>query len=167
MTDRMQESHAAPIDLPLALFGIGLGADVLGRIVGSPALRKMGRYVLPAAAAAAAFATAGGFGDSRLAHSRGPAVRSRRPRAGTLPMATAAAALAAWRWRRNRASVPYLALGLAAIGAIARSTNGTSRRLEHTVGPEGANGPVVPREPPSAQVAAAVRTEAADKLRGL
>ena len=166
MTDRMQESHAAPIDLPLALFGIGLGADVLGRIVGSPALRKMARYAVPAAATAAAFATAGGFGNSGLAGGRGPAVKSRRPRS-TLPMATAAAALAAWRWRRTRASVPYLALGLAAIGAIARSGNGTSRRLERTVGTEGADGPVVPREPPSAQVAAAVRTEAADKLRGL
>jgi hypothetical protein len=82
-------------------------------------------------------------------------------------MATAAAALAAWRWRRTRASVPYLALGLAAIGAIARGANGASRRLEATGGLEGADAPVVPREPPSAQVAAAVRTEAADKLRGL
>ncbi len=166
MTDRTQETHAAPIDLPLTLFGIGLGVDVLGRIVGSAKLQQMARYVMPAAAAAAAFAAAGGFADTRATPERGSAIRSRRPRFSTVPMASAAAALAVWRWRRGRASVPYLALGLAAIGAVARSGNG-ARRFEHATSSEGGEGVVGPREVATAQGAAALRTEAADRLRGL
>jgi uncharacterized membrane protein len=166
MTDRTQETHAAPIDLPLALFGIGLGVDVLGRIVGSAKLQQMARYVMPAAAAAAAFAAAGGFGDTRPALERGPAARSRRPGISTVSMAGAAAALAAWRWRRGRPSVPYLALGLAAIGAVARSGNG-ARRFEHASSSEGRESVVGQREMATAQGATALRTEAADRLRGL
>ncbi len=166
MTDRTLETHTAPINLPLTLFGIGLGADVLGRIVGSAKLQQVARYVMPAAAAAAAFAAAGGFGDTHAAPERGLAVRSRRPGFSTVPMASAAAVLAAWRWRRGRPSVPYLALGLAAIGAVARSGNG-ARRFEHASSSEGGEGPAGPREMATAQGAAAVRTEAADRLRGL
>jgi uncharacterized membrane protein len=167
MTDRTQETHAAPIDLPLTLFGIGLGADVLGRIVGSAKLQAMARYIMPAAATAAALAAAGGLVDTQDTPDSGPARDADGAGFSTFAMAGAAAALAAWRWRRERASVPYLALGLAAIGAVASNGRGAARRLERDADPERAESPKAPRETATAHVAAALRTEAADRLRGL
>ena len=166
MTDRLEEAHAAPIDLPLALFGVGLGADVLGRIVGSDKLQAIARYLMPAAATAAAFTVASDFLGTQLSSTGAAANESRQRRLSTLPMASAAAALATWRWRQRTASAPYLALGLAAIGAIARSGDG-AHRFQRDAGSAAGERPAIPREPPTAQVAAAVRTEAADRLRGL
>ncbi len=168
MTDRTQETYVAPIDLPLTLFGIGLGADVVGRIVGSAKLQAMARYIMPAAATAAAFAAASGLADTQGTSAGGRPSRVSGAGFSTFPMASAAAALAAWRWRRGGASVPYLALGLAVIGVVASDGSDAARRSERDGDPERAETPKAPREPAPAHVAAAaLRTEAADRLRGL
>jgi hypothetical protein len=168
MTDRLQDAHSAPIDVPLTLFGIAIGADVLGRIVGSKRLHGMARYLMPAAATAAALAAASDGGGKPVAPESGrPLVRPRRP-FETLPMASAAAALAVWRWRRETPNAAYLALGLAAIRAgTGRRPNARLFVRDGGAASLGVERPAATLENATPQVVAAVRTEAADRLRGL
>lgn len=169
MAARLQ--HGRTIDVPLTLLKIAIGADVLGRIVGSPRLQATARYLMPAAAVAGALSATDGLGGPETPglKRRTRALRARR-RAAALSVAGAATALASWRWRRPAPSAAYLTVGLLAIGAVTGSRDlGPSHYQRHRRRPEEeSQRPSPPREiSPLQQVAAAVRTEAGDKLRGL
>jgi hypothetical protein len=169
MAARLQDGRT--IDVSLTLFKIAIGADVLGRIVGSPKLQATARYLMPAAAVAGALTATDGLGGPETPglKRRARAGRARR-RAAALSVASAATALASWRWRRSTPSAAYLAVGLLAIGAMASARDSVPpHHHRHRRRPDEESQRPTPARAisPLQQVAAAVRTQAGDKLRGL
>lgn len=158
----------APV--PLRLFELAIGADLLGRVTGSTKLQATARCLMPVVAVTAAASSLPA--PEAASHGRAEGVRRRAgavaPRTTALSLVGAAALLASWRWRRPRASAAYLALGIAAIAFMAAGTHDGEDppRLRATHAPD-APGPIIERESSSPRVAAAVRTEAGDRLRGL
>lgn len=170
MAVQLHDPRPAVAPLPLRLFELAIGADLLGRVTGSAKLQTTGRCLMPVVAVTAAASTLSAPEPATQLAAEGVRRRSRAVASPTaaLSLVGAAALLASWRWRRPRASGAYLALGIAAIGLMAAvAHDGDDRPHLRARRAADAPGPIVEREPSSPRVAAAVRTEAGDRLRGL
>lgn len=170
MAVQLHDARPAVAPVPLRLFELAIGADLLGRMTGSTRLQATARCLMPvvAVAAAASSLPAPEVAAHGRAEGEGRRTRAIAPRTTPLALVGAAAVLASWRWRRPRASAAYLALGIAAIGLVAAAPHdGDGRPPVHPTRELETPGPVIEREPSSPRVAAAVRTEAGDRLRGL
>jgi uncharacterized membrane protein len=142
MAVRLHEVHPAIVHFPLAFLPLAIGADLLGRLTGSKALRETGRRMMPLAAVSAAVSAATGLVAQEEVEAEGRArdvlVTHRNLNLG---MVGAASALAAWRWRRREPSASYLALGLAGLGAVTYSAYlGSKMVYEYGVGVDAAQG---------------------------
>jgi uncharacterized membrane protein len=138
----LQEMHPALVHFPIALLPLSLGADALGRITGDYALLEMGRRTMPLAAAGAVTAAAFGLIAQEAVHAEGQAhdllVTHRTLNAGLVGITTA---MAVNRVRRHRPSLGYLAVGLAALGAMGYSAYvGGRMSCEHGLGVKPAGG---------------------------
>jgi uncharacterized membrane protein len=171
MAVQLYDARPAVAPVPLRLFELAIGTDLLGRVTGSTKLQATARCLMPVVALTAAASSLPA--PEAASHGRADGARRRAgavaPRTTALSLVGAAAVLASWRWRRPRASAAYLALGIVAIGLMASAAHDGEDppRLRATHGPEAPSGPIIEREPSSPGVAAAVRTEAGDRLRGL
>lgn len=138
----LQEIHPATVHFPIALLPLSLGADALGRLTGDYALMEMGRRTMPLAAAGAVTAAAFGLIAQQAVHAEGQAhdllVTHRTLNAGLVGVT---AALAARRLRSSKPGIGYLAVGLAALGAMGYSAYlGGRMAYEHGVGVKPAGG---------------------------
>jgi uncharacterized membrane protein len=138
----LQEMHPAMVHFPIALLPLSLGADALGRITGDYALLEMGRRTMPLAAASAVTAAAFGLIAQEAVHAEGQAhdllVTHRTLNAGLVGIT---AAMAVNRVRRHRPGLGYLAIGLAALGAMGYSAYvGGRMSYEHGLGVKPAGG---------------------------
>lgn len=126
----------------MAFLPLSLGADALGRLTGDYALLEMGRRTMPLAAAGAATAAVFGLIAQEAVHAEGQAhdllVTHRTRNAGLVGVT---AALAARRLRSTRPGLGYLAVGLAALGAMGYSAYVGGRiAYEHGLGVKPAGG---------------------------
>ena len=142
MSIGLQEMHPAMVHFPIALLPLSLGADVLGRLTGDYALLEMGRRTMPLAAAGAVTAAAFGLIAQQAVHAEGQAhdllVTHRTLNAGLVGITLG---MAAKRMRSSRPSLGYLAVGLAALGAMGYSAYlGGRMSYEHGVGVKPAGG---------------------------
>lgn len=138
----LQEMHPAMVHFPIAFLPLSLGADALGRLTGDYALLEMGRRTMPLAAASAVTAAAFGLVAQQAVHAEGQAhdllVTHRTLNAGLVGVT---AAMAARRLRTHRPSLGYLAVGLAALGAMGYSAYvGGRMTYAHGVGVKPAGG---------------------------
>lgn len=138
----LQEMHPAMVHFPIAFLPLSLGADALGRLTGDYALLEMGRRTMPLAAAGAATAAVFGLIAQEAVHAEGQAhdllVTHRTLNAGLVGLT---AALAVKRLRSHRPGLGYLAVGLAALGAMSYSAYlGGRMAYEHGVGVKPAGG---------------------------
>lgn len=138
----LQEMHPAMVHFPIAFLPLSLGADALGRITGDYALLEMGRRTMPLAAAGAINAAAFGLIAQQAVHAEGQAhdllVTHRTLNAALVGVTTA---MAFARVRRHRPGLGYLAVGLAALGAMGYSAYvGGRMAYEHGVGVKPAGG---------------------------
>jgi uncharacterized membrane protein len=138
----LQEMHPAVVHFPIAFLPLSLGADALGRLTGDYALLEMGRRTMPLAAAGAVTAAAFGLIAQQAVHAEGQAhdllVTHRTLNAGVVGVTLA---MAAGRMRRSRPGLGYLAVGLAALGAMGYSAYvGGRMAYEHGVGVKPAGG---------------------------
>jgi uncharacterized membrane protein len=138
----LQEMHPAMVHFPIALLPLSLGADALGRLTGDYALLEMGRRTMPLAAASAVTAAAFGLIAQQAVHAEGQAhdllVTHRTLNAGLVGVT---AAMAARRMRTHRPGLGYLAVGLAALGAMGYSAYvGGRMSYEHGLGVKLAGG---------------------------
>jgi uncharacterized membrane protein len=166
MTARVQKVEPAVIQSPLTLLPIAIGADLIGRLVGSAKLRATGRYLTPLVVGAAVAAAVRVRKAPRRAESALHRELSAEVSGINVPAVVAMTAVAAWRWRRETPGPAYLALG--AIGFLSHVAFASSTAHTRDDGPSigGMQAPPVVRRHRSA-VAAAVRTAAGDMLRGL
>jgi uncharacterized membrane protein len=170
MAVHVHDPRPAVAPLPLRLFELAIGADLLGRMTGSTKLQTTGRCLMPVVAVAVAASSLPAPEPAMHSAAEGVRRRSRAVASSTtaLPLVGAAALLASWRLRRPQASGAYLALGIAAIGLMAAAAHDADDRPHVRASrADDAPGPAIEREPSSPRVAAAVRTEAGDRLRGL
>lgn len=142
MAVRLHEVHPAIVHFPIALLPVALGADLVGRLTGSDALRETGRKLMPIAAASAALSAATGLVAQEEVEAEGRAhdvlVTHRNI---NLSMVAVSAAMALWRWRKREPSPSYLALGLAGLGAVSYSAYlGSKMVYEYGVGVDAAHG---------------------------
>jgi uncharacterized membrane protein len=147
---------------------VAIGADLVGRLVGSESLREAGRHIMPLAAGAAAASALTGLLAQSVVEADGPAHRALvAHRSINLGVGGASVAMAAWRWRRRSPSAGYLAAGLAALALVTYSAYlGSKMVYEYGVGVDAAGGTRAARGA-SGRPAAALRTAAGDRLRGL
>jgi uncharacterized membrane protein len=134
--------HPAMVHFPIAFLPLSLGADALGRLTGDYALMEMGRRTMPLAAASAMSAAVFGLIAQQAVHAEGQAhdllVTHRTLNAGLVGVT---AALAARRLRSSKPGLGYLAVGLAALGAMGYSAYlGGRMSYEHGVGVKPAGG---------------------------
>ena len=138
----LQEMHPAMVHFPIAFLPLSLGADALGRLTGDYALLEMGRRTMPLAAASAVTAAALGLIAQEAVHAEGQAhdlLATHRTLNAGLVGVTAAMALK--RMRSHRPSLGYLAVGLAALGAMGYSAYlGGRMAYAHGVGVKPAGG---------------------------
>lgn len=138
----LQEMHPAMVHFPIAFLPLSLGADALGRLTGDYALLEMGRRTMPLAAASAVTAAAFGFIAQEAVRAEGQAhdlLATHRTLNAGLVGVTAAMALK--RVRSHRPGLGYLAVGLAALGAMGYSAYlGGRMAYEHGVGVKPAGG---------------------------
>jgi len=142
MAVRLHEVHPAIVHFPIALLPAAIGADLLGRLTGNEGLREAGRKLMPIAAASAAISAITGLvaQEEVVADGRAHDVLVTH-RNINLGMVGVSAALAAWRWRSEKPSASYLALGLAGLGAVTYSAYlGSKMVYEYGVGVDAAHG---------------------------
>jgi uncharacterized membrane protein len=138
----LQEMHPAMVHFPIAFLPLSLGADALGRLTGDYALLEMGRRTMPLAAASAVTAAAFRLIAQQAVHAEGQAhdllVTHRTLNAGLVGIT---AAMAARRMRTHQPGLGYLAVGLAALGAMGYSAYvGGRMSYEHGLGVKPAGG---------------------------
>lgn len=154
--------------LPFALLAVAVGADLAGRLTGSTKLQTAGRALMPVAVGAAV---------ARVARRLVTPIHMRELEAETgvdarqtaLSAAAMTAILAAWRWRLRAPTIAYLALGLSAIELVRRTQEDRINRVPYrgVVEAPGEAAPAAAADRGAPRLAAAVRTEAGDRLRGL
>jgi hypothetical protein len=170
MAVQLHDARRAVAPVPLRLFELAIGADLLARVTGSTKLQTTGRCLMPVVAVTAVASSLPAPEPANRSGIEGvhPSSRAVAPRTTALALVGAAALLASWRWRRPRASAAYLTLGIAAIGLLAAGArDGNARPQVRAASAPQATRPTIDPEPSPARVAAAVRTEAGDRLRGL
>lgn len=122
MPMRLQELHAALVHYPIALLPIAVGADALGALTGSRALREVGRVGIALGAGSAIVAAAAGLIAQEAVEADGHAhdvlVTHRNLNIGLVAASTA---MAAYRAGTERPGPAYLAAGIAAMGALGYS----------------------------------------------
>ena len=174
MAMRLQEIHPSLVHYPLAFLPLSIGADLLARATGNRALGEMGRYAMALAAGSAAVAAVAGLAaQEEVDVEEGSEAYEMlvTHRNMNLTVVGASAGMAMWRWREPEASPGYLALGLAALGAVGYSAYlGGKMVYQHGLGVEAADGlyeeehpvPEITRE----TVGAALRYAARDVAAG-
>lgn len=142
MAVRLQEIHPSVVHYPIALLPTAIGADLLARVTGSEELGTVGKWLMPFAAGTAALAAVAGLVAQEEVKAEGHGAEMLRThRTLNQGLVLAGAALAAWRMRSERAHPGYLALGLAAIGAMGYSAYlGGKMVYEHGLGVKPARG---------------------------
>lgn len=122
MAAKLQELHPTLVHFPIALMPAAIVADLLAHVTGSRTLSAVGRALMPVAAASAALAAAAGLVAQQEVEATGEAeallVTHRNM---NLALTTVGTAMAAWRVSEEEAGPTYLALGLAALGAMSYS----------------------------------------------
>lgn len=167
----LQEMHPAMVHFPIAFLPLSLGADALGRLTGDSALLEMGRRTMPLAAASAVTAAAFGLIAQEAVHAEGQAhdlLATHRTLNAGLVGVTAAMALK--RMRSHRPGLGYLAVGLAALGAMGYSAYLGGRMVyAHGVGVKPAGGLNEARGPEAGleNVCEAARMAAGNLERGV
>lgn len=142
MPMRLQEIHPSIVHYPLALAPLAIAADLIGVITGRRSALRMGKRLMPIAAASAAAAGVTGLVAQEVVKLQGPAsdlLKTHR----TLNMGglIALTALAAVRSRSLAPSPAVLALGLATVATMAYSAYLGGRMVyEHGVGVRAADG---------------------------
>jgi uncharacterized membrane protein len=123
---------------------------------------------MPLAAGAASASVLTGLLAQSVVEADGPARRALvTHRSINLTVGGASVAMAGWRWRQRKASVGYLAAGIAALALVSYSAYlGSKMVYEYGVGVDAAGGTRAARVG-SGRPAAALRTAAGDRLRGL
>ena len=144
MAMRLQEIHPSLVHYPLAFLPLSIGADLLGRATGNRALTEMGRYAMALTAGSAALAAVAGLAaQEEVDVEEGSEAYEMlvTHRNMNLTLVGASAGMAMWRWREPEASPGYLALGLAALGAVGYSAYlGGKMVYQHGLGVEAADG---------------------------
>lgn len=142
MSMRLQEVHPAMVHAPLTLLPLAVGADLVGRMTGSPTAYAVGRTAIVAAAGTAVLAAASGLIAQEEVRAEGLAHdRLVTHRNLNLAVTAAGGVMAAWRAGRERPGWGYIAAGLSAIGvALYTAYLGGKMVYEHGVGVEAANG---------------------------
>ena len=122
MPMRLQELHAALVHYPIALLPIAVGADVLGALTGSAALRQVGRVGIALGAGSAVIAAAAGLIAQEAVEADGHAhdvlVTHRNLNAGLVALSTG---MAVYRAGVEEPGPVYLAAGMVAMGALGYS----------------------------------------------
>ncbi|HVY79708.1 MAG TPA: DUF2231 domain-containing protein [Steroidobacteraceae bacterium] len=142
MSLRLHEVHPSIVHYPLALVPAALLIDVVGRVSGSRALMRTGRYLMPAAAVAGVAAGVAGLVAQQAvrtsAHSHKMLVTHRNL---NMALVSATGALAIARARRERPGWGYLLVGFAGAALMQYTAYlGGKMVYSHGVGVEAAKG---------------------------
>ena len=144
MAMRLQEIHPSLVHYPLAFLPLSIGADLLARSTGNRTFAELGRYAMALAAGSAAVAAVAGLAaQEEVDVEEGSEAYEMlvTHRNMNLTLVGASAGMAMWRWREPEASPGYLALGLAALGAVGYSAYlGGKMVYKHGLGVEAADG---------------------------
>jgi uncharacterized membrane protein len=142
MAMRLQEVHPSIVHFPIALLPLAIGADLLARATGSERLARIGRTLMPLAAASAAVSAMTGLVAQEEVQAEGDAYDLLAThRSLNVSLVTLTTAMATWRLGRERAGAGYLALGLAGLGAMTYSAYlGGKMVYEHGLGVRPADG---------------------------
>lgn len=172
MAMKLHEVHPALVHFPIALMPVSVGADLLGRLTGSEELLDLGRRTMPFAAASGLVAGVAGLMAQTEIEAKGRAMDMLKThRTLNLGLVAIAGAMTAYRARRDRPSVGYLALGIAGLAAMTYSAFlGGAIVYHHGVGVDAADGvreePAVP-ELTREKAPSALRTAASDLAKGI
>jgi uncharacterized membrane protein len=142
MAVRLQEVHPSIVHYPLALLPVAVGADLVASVTGSETLAEVGRTLMPIAAASTVLAAVTGLVAQEEVKAQGEAADLLAThRTLNLSLVTLSTAMAAYRLRREKPSVGYLALALAGLGAMGYSAYlGGKMVYEHGLGVKPADG---------------------------
>ncbi|HEU4627014.1 MAG TPA: DUF2231 domain-containing protein [Steroidobacteraceae bacterium] len=142
MSLRLHEVHPSIVHYPLALVPAALLIDVIGRVTGSRALMRTGRYLMPAAAITGVAAGVAGLVAQQAVrtspHSHKMLVTHRNL---NIALVSATGALAVARARRERPGWGYLLAGFAGVAALQYTAYlGGKMVYSHGVGVEAEKG---------------------------
>lgn len=172
MAMKLHEVHPALVHFPIALLPVSVGADLLGRLTGSEELLDLGRRTMPLAAASGLVAGVAGLMAQTEVEANGQSLAMLKThRTLNLGLVAIAGAMSAYRAKRDRPSVGYLALGIAGLATMTYSAFlGGAIVYHHGVGVDAADGvreePVVP-ELTRETTPRALRTAASDLAKGI
>lgn len=171
MAVRLQEVHPALVHLPIGLLPAAIGADLVGRVTGSPGALEAGRRAIGLAAAGAAISAVTGLIAQEEVSVDGKTQDMLITHRNLNLAATVVTGLmATWRRRRLRPSVAYLGLGLAGIAAVTYTAYlGGKMVYEYGVGVKPAGGLAKGDAPAlsGGQLGATSRAAAADLVHGV
>lgn len=142
MPMRLQELHPSLVHFPIALLPVAVGADALGRLTGNESLMDMGKKTIALTALSGVVTGAAGFIAQQTVnlddHTTDMLITHRDLNVGAVALTTL---MAAWRAKRRRPTLGYLAAGLAGIGMVTYSAYlGGKMVYGHGVGVEPADG---------------------------
>lgn len=142
MAVRLQKIHPSIVHYPLALLPIAVGADLVASVTGSETMAEVGRTLMPIAAASAALSAVTGLVAQEEVNAQGEAADLLAThRSLNLSLVTLSTAMAAYRLRREKPGLGYLALALAGLGAMGYSAYlGGKMVYEHGLGVKPADG---------------------------
>lgn len=146
MDFRLHEVHPALVHFPIALMPLSIGADLLGKLTGSPALTRLGRQtIVPAAASALAAGLAGMVAQEHVNLDSDQTRRMLITHRNLNLMATVGAGILAWRRMAYRPSetpsMRYLGMGMGLLAGLTYSAMlGGEVVYRHGVGVEPADG---------------------------
>ena len=172
MAMKLHEVHPALVHFPIALLPVSVGADLLGRVTGNQELLDLGRRTMPLAAASGLVAGIAGLMAQTEVEADGKSLETLKThRTLNLGIVAIAGAMSAYRSKRDRPSLGYLALGIAGFAAMAYSAYlGGEIVYRDGVGVDAADGvrqkPVVP-ELTRETTPRALRTAASDLAKGI
>src|SRR5512142_836328 len=119
MPMKLQEVHPALVHFPITLLPLAIGADFLGKLTGKEGLCTAGRLGIAAAAGSGLLAGIFGLIAQEEVNVEGSAkdmlITHRDLNLGAVAVM---GAMAVRRARRQKPSLPYLALGLGLIGTV-------------------------------------------------
>jgi uncharacterized membrane protein len=142
MVVRLEQMHPALVHVPIALFPLSVGADLLGGATGSGSLLSFGRTAMCIAAVGGAASVVTGLISGEEVNVQGPSMDMLMTHRNlNVLAAVVASGLAAWRGSNREPTLGYLAAGTIGVGVLAYTAYlGGKLVYETGVGVEPAHG---------------------------